>query len=175
MTDFNFNKIKEKIDDFVVNNLCPKVNGKKIAYVHLQQFLQDILDGKFNNTREVKEYYSKNIYDKYERKIRSLNTEASKKMMDVYDLVRKIFITPSHDKPDDKTDDEEDEKSEIIDMPEKTEESAEEEGQELKILTPEQMLSRLPISLAQLKAGNNSKNLKMKPDKYCVPFIDRKS
>ena len=29
-------------------------------------------------------------------------------------------------------------------------------GQELTILTPNQMLSRLPISLAQLKAGNNS-------------------
>ena len=32
----------------------------------------------------------------------------------------------------------------------------------LKILTPQQMLSRLPTSLAQLKAGNNSENLKMK-------------
>ena len=31
-------------------------------------------------------------------------------------------------------------------------------GQGLKILTPSQMLSRLPISLAQLKAGNNSGN-----------------
>ena len=30
----------------------------------------------------------------------------------------------------------------------------------LTILTPNQMLSRLPISLAQLKAGNNSENLK---------------
>ena len=29
-----------------------------------------------------------------------------------------------------------------------------------KILIPEQMLSRLPISLAQLKAGNNSEKLK---------------
>ena len=29
-------------------------------------------------------------------------------------------------------------------------------GQRLKILTPNQMLSTLPISLAQLKAGNNS-------------------
>ena len=29
------------------------------------------------------------------------------------------------------------------------------EGQGLKILTPSQMPSRLPISLAQLKAGNN--------------------
>ena len=32
--------------------------------------------------------------------------------------------------------------------------------QGLKILTPNQMLSRLPISLAQLKAGNNSEKLK---------------
>ena len=30
----------------------------------------------------------------------------------------------------------------------------------LKILTPNQMLSRLPISLAQLQAGNNSEKLK---------------
>ena len=33
-------------------------------------------------------------------------------------------------------------------------------GKALKILTPSQMLSRLPISLAQLKAGNNSEKLK---------------
>ena len=33
-------------------------------------------------------------------------------------------------------------------------------GKGLKILTPNQMLSRLPISLAQLNAGNNSEKLK---------------
>ena len=33
-------------------------------------------------------------------------------------------------------------------------------GQGLKILTPNQMLSRLPIVLDQLKAGNNSEKLK---------------
>ena len=33
-------------------------------------------------------------------------------------------------------------------------------GSALKILAPNQMLSRLPISLAQLKAGNDSENLK---------------
>ena len=33
-------------------------------------------------------------------------------------------------------------------------------GLGLKILTSNQMLSRLPISLAQLKAGNNSEKLK---------------
>ena len=34
------------------------------------------------------------------------------------------------------------------------------EGEGVKILTPSQMLSRLPISLAQLQAGNNSEKLK---------------
>ena len=34
------------------------------------------------------------------------------------------------------------------------------QGQGIKILTPNQMLNRLPISLAQLQAGNNSKKLK---------------
>ena len=33
-------------------------------------------------------------------------------------------------------------------------------GQGLKILTPNQMLRRLPVSLAQLKAGNNSEKIK---------------
>ena len=33
-------------------------------------------------------------------------------------------------------------------------------GLGLKILTPDQMLNRLPITLAQLKAGNNSEKLK---------------
>ena len=32
-------------------------------------------------------------------------------------------------------------------------------GTGLKILTPKQMLPRLPIALAQVKAGNNSKSL----------------
>ena len=34
------------------------------------------------------------------------------------------------------------------------------QGKGLKILTPQQMLSRLPIFLAQLNAGNNSEKLK---------------
>ena len=32
-------------------------------------------------------------------------------------------------------------------------------GKGLKILTPKQMLQRLPIALSQVKAGNNSENL----------------
>ena len=36
---------------------------------------------------------------------------------------------------------------------------AETKGTGLKMLTPKQLLQRLPIALAQVKAGNNSENL----------------
>ena len=36
---------------------------------------------------------------------------------------------------------------------------AKQEGTGLKILTPKQMLQKLPIALAQIKAGNNSESL----------------
>ena len=35
----------------------------------------------------------------------------------------------------------------------------EQKGEGLKILTPNQMFKRLPIALAQVKAGNNSESL----------------
>ena len=38
--------------------------------------------------------------------------------------------------------------------------SEKQSGKDLKMLTPDQLLSRLPITLAQLKAGNNSEKLK---------------
>ena len=58
-----------------------------------------------------------------------------------------------------------DEQRDTTDMPElKNEESAEQNRKQksvgLKILTSDQILSRLPISLGQLKAGKNSKKLK---------------
>ena len=46
-----------------------------------------------------------------------------------------------------------------LEREESTAERRNQQGQGLKILTPNQMLSRLPISLAQLKAGNNSEKL----------------
>ena len=40
-----------------------------------------------------------------------------------------------------------------------TKNNARNEGKGLKILTPKQLLQRLPVAFAQLKAGNNSENL----------------
>ena len=44
-------------------------------------------------------------------------------------------------------------------------------GQGLKILKPNQMLSRLPIYLARLKAGSNSEKL----GNYCILCTDQKT
>ena len=64
----------------------------------------------------------------------------------------------------DKEKQESDEQLDTTDMPELEEEESATEGRnqhwkELKILTPDQMLSRLPITLAQLKAGNKLQKL----------------
>ena len=49
------------------------------------------------------------------------------------------------------------------------EEVKEEAG--MKILTSNKLLSRLPVLLAKIKAGNNSYKQKMKSDKQCIYFI----
>ena len=48
-------------------------------------------------------------------------------------------------------------------------------GKGLKILTPNQKFSRLPISLAQVKARNNLKNIKRKFGNYCILCTDQKN
>ena len=59
-------------------------------------------------------------------------------------------------------------KSGIFQVSKESQESQEGEG--LKILTPNQMLKRLPIALAQVKAGNNSESLlnEIKPIVYSL-------
>ena len=45
------------------------------------------------------------------------------------------------------------------------------EGKGLKILTPNKLLTRLPILLAQIKAGNNSNKLKDEVTQILYFFI----
>ena len=50
----------------------------------------------------------------------------------------------------------------------------EQEGTALKILTPKQILQRLPIALVQVKAGNNSENLLNEFRKIVYSFYQSK-
>ena len=81
------------------------------------------------------------------------------KLVNTLVLLKEIFMKSITDEQlDDKTDNEE---ADITYMSElESEQSAEQrrkrKGEGLKILTQNQMISRLPISLVQLKAGNSS-------------------
>ena len=75
-----------------------------------------------------------------------------------------VEYTEQQKADDDKTN-EVDKQPDTTDMPdlEREKDAAErreKSGKGLKILTPQEMLSRLAITLAQLKAGNNAEKLK---------------
>ena len=102
--------------------------------------------------KEARKMYN-NIANDANALIKLNATENRKKILPIFKQLQEIFMVPKTDikQPD------------TTDMPDLgSEKSSEQRGQILKLLTLNQMLSRLPISLAQLKAGNNSENLKMK-------------
>ena len=87
-------------------------------------------------------------------------------LVQLKDIIAKLTDEQPYEEVDVEADEQPDEQQDTKDMPDlESEESAaqrrNQQGQGLKILTPDQMLSRLPISLAQLESGNNS-NVKMK-------------
>ena len=107
---------------------------------------------------------------KKEKKEKDETRTSAKKLFFIREEIMRAFkkgIFPYIDgfRAEKKSDEESDkdtlEAVETTDMPDlESEESADQSGQGLKILTPNQVLSRLPITLAQLKAGNNSQKLK---------------
>ena len=67
--------------------------------------------------------------------------------------------------------------NEIVDIVEKILEFSKQNqtGVGLKILIPDQMLSRLPITLTQLKAGDSSEKLKNEISNSCILCTDQKN
>ena len=83
------------------------------------------------------------------------------RMVEILALLKDIISKPTDEQPYEEAD----EQSDTTDMAYLVSEASvarirNQKGQGLKILTPDQILSRLPISLAQLKAGNNKDKLK---------------
>ena len=64
-----FTLLKNRIGNAVNKNLGPFIDKEKISYLPLQEFLQNILDGRFNNAEEAREYYATNIYEDYQTKM----------------------------------------------------------------------------------------------------------
>ena len=170
LANYAFKLIRERVNNYINNGWYTKVLKKSITMNPVKTFLQYIVSGKFNNAEEAKKMYLDNVYGD-EQKIRKSDnrTDCKKGTIEVYDQVKKIFITPSpvsdmgyvttYDKSDE---DEEDYEStnkqpgttdmSDLESEEFAKQRKKQKGQGVKILTPQQM----PISFAQLKAGNNS-------------------
>ena len=108
------------------------------------------------NGHEFKENYNDIVKDAKKVLNKQPLTTNEENMIKILSLLKETI------KPNDKKIDEQ---PDTTSMPElESEESAEQrrnqQGKGLKILTSNQMLSRLPISLVQLKAENNSEKLK---------------
>ena len=133
-----------KIDRLRIN-----VDERKITRDNTESLLKDLGNGILDG-HEFKNGH-KNIANDVEAIVnKPLMTRNEEKIVEIMSLLKEILKSKS------------DEKLNITDMSElESEESAakrrNQQGQGLNILTPNQMLSRLPITLAQLKAWNNSK------------------
>ena len=72
------------------------MDKKSITTNPVKCFLQNIVSAKFNNAEEARKFYLDNFYGD-EKKIKRLDNQKdhNKDMIEVYDQVRKIFITPT--------------------------------------------------------------------------------
>ena len=149
-----FNEILSVVTKAKTDGLEISVDGRRITLDNTERLVKDTASGKINNS-EFKEEYNNIVDDVDAIANKPTVTTNQEKMAEIMLLLR----IP---KPSNKTSDEQ---PDTTGMPElQSEESAVErrnqQRQGLKILTPDQMLSRLPITLAQLKAENNSEKLK---------------
>ena len=108
------------------------------------------------NRHEFKEKCNDIVDDVEEILTKQPFTINEQNMIKILSLLKEII--KSHDK---KTDEQPDTTNMLgLESEESVAERRNQQGEGVKILTPNQLLSRLPISLAQLKAGNNSEKLK---------------
>ena len=129
--------------------LRTNVDGREITLDNTKKLLKDLGNGILDE-HEFKNRY-KDIFNDVEAIVnRLIIARKQEKIVEIMSLLKEILKAKSNEQLDTK------------DMPElESEESTAERRnqQRLKILTPDQMLSRLQITLARLKAGNNSQKL----------------
>ena len=130
------------------------------------------------NNKLLKEYFDYSNPDTIIKRLKDVSDDKNKNTVESINKklnkIKKILENVPNDKP---FKIEKNEKT--IDIVERIFELNREKqlGLGLKILTTNQVFSRLPITLAQLKAGIRSsiKSLKMKLDNYCILWTYQKN
>ena len=154
ISEKRFNEILSIVTEAKNNGFRTNLDGREITLDNVESFLKDLGNGKIDG-REYKERYNNNVDDVEAIVNKPMITKNQEKMAKNLSLLKEI-LNPGNKKIDEQLD--------TTNMSElESEESVakrrNQQGQGLKILTPDQMLSRLPITLAQLKAGNDSQKL----------------
>ena len=162
VSEKRFNEILSIVTKAKNNGFKTSAGGKKITLDRAESLLKDLGNGLINRC-EFKKKYNKIVDDVKSILETTKLTRSQNKILKVLSLLKEINDGSLYEKSD-IVEQESDEQLDTTDMSElESEESAEQNekqrGVRLKILTPEQILSRLSITLAQLKAENNSKKL----------------
>ena len=147
-----FNEILSIITKAKNNGLEVNVDGTEITLDNAERLLEVIAIGKIDRS-EFKRECNNKVDDVKAILQNPVLTKSQEKMVEALSLLKEI-PKPNDEQPD------------TTGMSElESEESAAQRrnhpGQGLKILTPDQMLIRLPITLAQLIAGITSEKLKI--------------
>ena len=155
----DFNEVLDMAEKNIGLEVITK--SKKVNLKRVLRFIRDILSGKINNKYDAEKIYREIMKD--ENLLRrhrnfSKNKNAQTIATVISNLGYAVFgvLLPSALTSDDI------ENVDIRGMPDlesKKDAEKRQKGQELKIMTPNQLIARLPILLAQKQAGNNSQKL----------------
>ena len=153
-----FNEILSTVTKVKNDRLRINADRRDITLDNTENLLKDLGNGILDG-HEFKNRYNDVAYDVEVIVNKTVITRNREKI--IMSLLKEILRTKSDEKPN------------ITDMPElESKESVakrrNQQGQGLKILIPYQMLSRLPIILAQLKAAIIHKNLNTKLENYSI-------
>ena len=146
VSEKRFNIILSTVTETKNNGFKTNVYGRKITLDKAESLLKDLGNGKLEG-REFTEKYN-NIVDDIESILKTPRlTRSQDKLRKILWLLKEIVEGFSY------------EESDTINMAKlEGDEYAKQSGHGLKILTPDQILSRLPINLTQLKTGVISEN-----------------
>ena len=131
MSEDRFKFIKFKINKN--KDLSTTIDNKRYTLNDGNKLVNKIAEQKIGKHNAIKAY--NNLVNKAEQIVELRSTSHRQKMLEIFNYLGEIFNEPTGEK-------------------------SASQGEGLKILTSSKMVSRLTITLAQLKAGNNSEKLK---------------
>ena len=154
-----FNKIKNKVQNANNNSLQANPNRKRLFnFNESNKLLQDIEHSRITYEEALKRIH--NIRSDIKKIINKESLDLNQvEVINILFMVDEIFTgeiksVKANNEGILEIFKESDEQPDNTEMPEL---EGEQSGQGQKILTPDEMHSRLPITLAQLKVGNNSR------------------